>query len=40
VRLTQRATGYLATIVGGQIVLENGAHTGALPGSLLRRARA
>jgi len=40
VRLTQRATGYLATIVGGQVVLENGAHTGALPGSLLRRARA
>ena len=39
VRLTQRATGYLATIVGGQVVLENGVHTGALPGSLLRRAR-
>jgi N-acyl-D-amino-acid deacylase len=37
-RLTQRATGYLATIVGGEIVLENGRHTGALPGSLLRRA--
>ncbi|HTH04898.1 MAG TPA: amidohydrolase family protein, partial [Ilumatobacteraceae bacterium] len=39
VRLTQRANGYLATIVGGEVVLENGVHTGALPGSLLRRAR-
>jgi N-acyl-D-aspartate/D-glutamate deacylase len=39
VRLTQRATGYFATIVGGEVVLENGVHTGALPGALLRRAR-
>jgi N-acyl-D-aspartate/D-glutamate deacylase len=39
VRLTQRANGYRATIVGGEVLLENGAHTGALPGALLRRAR-
>jgi N-acyl-D-aspartate/D-glutamate deacylase len=38
-RLTQRATGYLATIVGGEVVLENGEHTGALPGSLLGGGR-
>ncbi|HEX6656573.1 MAG TPA: D-aminoacylase, partial [Ilumatobacter sp.] len=36
-RLTQRAKGYLATVVGGQVLLENGEHTGALPGALLRR---
>ena len=40
VRLAQRAKGYLATIVGGEVVLENGVHTGSLPGALLRRARA
>jgi N-acyl-D-amino-acid deacylase len=39
-RLAQRATGYLATIVGGEVLLEHGEHTGALPGALLRRARA
>jgi N-acyl-D-aspartate/D-glutamate deacylase len=36
-RLTQRATGFLATVVGGEVVLERGEHSGALPGQLLRR---
>ena len=36
-RLTQRASGFLATVVGGQVLLEDGEHTGALPGSLVRR---
>jgi N-acyl-D-aspartate/D-glutamate deacylase len=36
-RLTQRATGFLATVVGGDVLLEHGEHTGALPGSLVRR---
>lgn len=35
-RLTQRASGFRATIVGGQIVLRDGDHTGALPGQLVR----
>jgi N-acyl-D-aspartate/D-glutamate deacylase len=35
-RLTQRASGFLATVVGGQVLLEQGEHTGALPGSLIR----
>lgn len=37
-RLTQRAKGFLATIVGGDVLLDRGEHTGALPGSLLRRS--
>lgn len=37
-RLTQRATGILATIVNGKILLKNGQHTGALPGRFLRRS--
>ncbi|MBB6123367.1 N-acyl-D-amino-acid deacylase family protein [Sphingobium subterraneum] len=36
-RLESRATGILATIVGGEITIQNGEHTGALPGRLLRR---
>jgi N-acyl-D-aspartate/D-glutamate deacylase len=36
VRLIQRADGFLATIVAGEILLKNGRHTGALPGRLLR----
>lgn len=36
-RLTQRATGFLATIVGGEVLLEQGEHTGALAGALVRR---
>ena len=38
-RLTQRAEGILATIVGGEVLLENGEHTGALPGRLVRSHR-
>jgi N-acyl-D-aspartate/D-glutamate deacylase len=36
-RLKQRAVGFKATIVGGEIVLRDGQHTDALPGRLLRR---
>jgi N-acyl-D-aspartate/D-glutamate deacylase len=35
-RLLQRARGYRATLVSGEIVMENGEHTGALPGRLVR----
>jgi N-acyl-D-aspartate/D-glutamate deacylase len=35
-RLKQTADGMLATIVGGEILLRNNEHTGALPGRLLR----
>jgi N-acyl-D-aspartate/D-glutamate deacylase len=35
-RLVQRARGYRATLVAGEIVMENGEHTGALPGVLVR----
>ena len=37
VRLIQRAEGIRATLVGGHVVFEDGRHTGALPGRLLRR---
>ncbi|MBJ20882.1 MAG: amidohydrolase family protein [bacterium] len=36
-RLVQMATGFLATVVAGEILLRKGEHTGALPGQLLRR---
>ena len=36
VRLKQKARGFHATIVNGQVVLRDGEHTGALPGQLLR----
>jgi N-acyl-D-amino-acid deacylase len=36
-RLVQGATGIRSTIVGGEEVLADGKHTGALPGVLLRR---
>lgn len=39
-RLVQKARGIAATVVGGEILLRNGVHTGALPGRLLRRGRA
>jgi N-acyl-D-aspartate/D-glutamate deacylase len=32
------ATGYRAVVVNGEVLLENGAHTGALPGQVLRGA--
>ena len=35
-RLLQRADGYLATIVSGEVVVERGALTGARPGRLVR----
>jgi N-acyl-D-aspartate/D-glutamate deacylase len=35
-RLTQRAVGIEATVVNGEVLLRQGEHTGALPGSLLR----
>lgn len=35
-RLVQRADGYLATVVNGQVLLRDGEHTGALPGQVLR----
>jgi N-acyl-D-aspartate/D-glutamate deacylase len=36
-RLVQRSHGIAATVVGGDVVIEHGQHTGALPGQLLRR---
>jgi N-acyl-D-aspartate/D-glutamate deacylase len=38
-RLVQRVQGYAATLVAGTPVFERGAHTGALPGRLLRAGR-
>ena len=35
-RLRQKATGFGASIVNGQVVLRDGEHTGALPGLVLR----
>jgi N-acyl-D-aspartate/D-glutamate deacylase len=36
-RLVQRAHGFLATVVGGEITIDHGAPTGATPGRLMRR---
>jgi N-acyl-D-aspartate/D-glutamate deacylase len=38
-RFVQRARGYEATIVSGEVTFREGEHTGALPGRLLRGAR-
>ncbi len=38
-RLVQGVDGYLATLVAGETVFENGEHTGALPGKLVRAGR-
>jgi len=35
-RMIQRSTGYIATVVAGESVVENGEITGALPGGLVR----
>jgi N-acyl-D-aspartate/D-glutamate deacylase len=35
-RWTQRAEGYVATVVNGTVALEHGEHTGELPGTVLR----
>lgn len=37
-RFVQKADGYVATIVNGTVVIEDGEHTGALPGRVLRPA--
>jgi len=39
-RLVQRAEGYDVTIKAGEIIFENGEHSGALPGKLVRRSDA
>lgn len=36
-RLVQRVTGYDVTIKSGEVVFQKGEHTGALPGTLVRR---
>jgi N-acyl-D-aspartate/D-glutamate deacylase len=38
-RLVQSATGYVATVVGGEVTLSAGQDTGARPGSLVRGSR-
>ena len=38
-RYVQHATGYRATLVAGEVVMENGERTGALPGRLVRGAQ-
>jgi len=38
-RFIQRSTGYVATILAGQVTLRNGEDTGARPGALVRGAR-
>jgi N-acyl-D-aspartate/D-glutamate deacylase len=38
-RLIQRARGYEATVISGELVFAQGEHTGALPGKLIRGAR-
>ncbi len=35
-RMFQGARGYLATVVNGEVIMENGKHTGAVPGALIR----
>jgi N-acyl-D-aspartate/D-glutamate deacylase len=37
-RYTQRADGYAYTVVNGQVFMENGEHTGAMAGEVLRSA--
>ncbi|MGE0667854.1 MAG: amidohydrolase family protein [Sphingomonadales bacterium] len=39
-RIVQRSSGYEATVVSGKVTYRNGQHTGALPGRLIRGARA
>ena len=39
-RLIQKADGYVATIVAGEITYRDGEPTGALPGRLVRGAKA
>jgi N-acyl-D-aspartate/D-glutamate deacylase len=37
-RLVQRPEGYEITIKAGEVIFDNGVHTGALPGKLVRRS--
>jgi len=39
-RLLQRATGYVATVVSGEVIYRNGEATIALPGKLVRGPQA
>ena len=39
-RLKQRADGYVATIVNGEVLYREGEHTGRLPGKLVRGPQA
>ena len=39
-RLVQKADGYTLTMCAGEVTYQNGEHTGALPGRLLRGGRA
>ena len=39
-RLVQRAEGYEITIKSGEVIFNNGQHSGALPGTLVRRSNA
>ncbi|MFT4517715.1 MAG: N-acyl-D-amino-acid deacylase [Halioglobus sp.] len=39
-RMFQGANGYVATIVSGEVIMENGTPTGAVPGALIRGAQA
>ena len=38
-RLVQRVEGYRYTVKSGEVTFEDGAHTGALPGTLVRGGR-
>ena len=35
-RIKEPAQGIMATVVNGEVLMENGKHTGALPGRVLR----
>ena len=39
-RMFQGARGYIATIVSGEVIMENGNPTGAVPGALIRGTQA
>jgi N-acyl-D-aspartate/D-glutamate deacylase len=39
-RMFQGAQGYVATIVSGEVIMENGEYTGAVPGKLIRGTQA
>jgi len=39
-RMFQGARGYVATLVSGEVIMENGKYTGAVPGQLIRGPQA